>query len=273
MTDEERRQIIDETWKLVRENERGIRRLRRTLDRYAAEYKEHLLIYQKLLEDSARQEQRIREESAKQEQRIRKESAEQEQRLREESAEQEQRIRKESAKQEQRLREESARREQRIREEDEQRKKDLDERFREVSLEIGGIGHSNGAFAEEYFINSLKASMTFGGIKFDEIHPHISTLRNGVRDEFDIIMANRSVVALIEVKYRVKRDFLITLTTRKVENFRMLLPDYADRTIYLGIGSMSFTDDVIAAAKGLGVGILKQTGETIEYDTEKLTAY
>ncbi|MDR3232193.1 MAG: DUF4670 domain-containing protein [Planctomycetaceae bacterium] len=229
MTDEERWQIIDESWKLVRENERGIKRLDKRLARYIAEG-------------------RKRSQEWAEEERIR-------------------------AQQFEKYKEEALKRAQEWAEEDRQRKKEIDAAFKEMSREVGGIGHGNGAFAEEYFINSLKKSMTFGGIHFDEIYPHVSPMRNKIRDEFDIILANDSVAALIEVKYQVQRDFLSTLTTRKVSNFRMLLPDYAEHQIFLGIGSMSFTDDVIVAAKGLGIGILKQTGETIEYDTENLKAY
>jgi hypothetical protein len=41
----------------------------------------------------------------------------------------------------------------------------------------------------------------------------------------------------------------------------------------LGIASMSFNDEVIKAAKKLGIGILKQKGDTIECDTEYIKTY
>ncbi|GHT12806.1 hypothetical protein FACS1894170_08070 [Planctomycetales bacterium] len=150
---------------------------------------------------------------------------------------------------------------------------EIKNRLSEISRELTGVGHNNGAFAEEYFVNALKKSMTFGGMFFDEIYQNISTMRNKVRDEFDIVMINPSAVALIEVKYRVQCGFLQTLVTKKVENFRLLLPDYADRDIYLGIGSMSFTGEVLVTAQELGIGTLRQVGETIEYNTNNLKIY
>jgi Holliday junction resolvase-like predicted endonuclease len=94
-----------------------------------------------------------------------------------------------------------------------------------------------------------------------------------VQDEFDVVMYNGTSIAIIEIKYRVHQDFLNTLATSKVENFRKLFPMYAKHKIYLGIASMSFNKEVISEAKKLGIGILKQKGDTIEYDTEYMKAY
>jgi hypothetical protein len=94
-----------------------------------------------------------------------------------------------------------------------------------------------------------------------------------VQDEFDIIMFNGSSVAIIEAKYRAHQNLLEHLTTKKVQNFRTLFPEFARHKVYLGIAGMSFNDEVINDAKKFGVGILKQKGDTIECDTENIKAY
>ncbi|GHU60939.1 hypothetical protein FACS1894121_1730 [Bacteroidia bacterium] len=151
--------------------------------------------------------------------------------------------------------------------------KKIEEAQANVSKEIGGIASNNGYFAEEYFINALQKKKTFAGIRYDHVEPNIKSYDNKLQDEFDIVMYNGSSIAIIEVKYRVHPDFLTTLSTKKVENFRKLFPNYAKHKIYLGIASMSFNAEVIVGAKKLGIGMLKPQGDTLECDTEHIKAY
>ncbi|GHU60901.1 hypothetical protein FACS1894121_1660 [Bacteroidia bacterium] len=151
--------------------------------------------------------------------------------------------------------------------------KKIEEAQTNLSKEIGGISNNNGYFAEEYFINALQKNKTFAGIRYDYVDPNMKYRLGNVQDEFDIVMFNGSSIAIIEVKYRVQLDFLTTLTTQKVQNFRTLFPAYAKHKIYLGIASMSFNKKVIMGAKKLGIGMLKPQGDTLECDTEHIKAY
>jgi hypothetical protein len=145
-----------------------------------------------------------------------------------------------------------------------------------VSKQVGSATNSNGDAAEEYFINALKSKMTFAGIHYDLFNANMLSYakERNIREEYDIVLLNGSSVAIIEIKYNAKdADFLSTFTTRKVENFRLLFPQYANHKIYLGVAAMSFDEKVIAAAKKLGVGILKQVGNVLESDTENIKVY
>ncbi|GHV67270.1 hypothetical protein FACS1894199_12390 [Bacteroidia bacterium] len=142
-----------------------------------------------------------------------------------------------------------------------------------VAKEVGGISNNNGHSAEEYFFNALDATRKLGNIKFDFIERNRERHIGKVQDEFDIIMFNGSSVAIIEVKYRAREHSLQNLTTKKVQNFRTLYPEYADRKLYLGIASMSFNEEVLKEAKKLGIGVLKQKGDTIECYAENIKAY
>ncbi|GHT15104.1 hypothetical protein AGMMS4956_14340 [Bacteroidia bacterium] len=146
-------------------------------------------------------------------------------------------------------------------------------RMKKLEEMVGGISNNNGYLAEEYFYNALDATRKFGNIKFDFIERNRERHIGKVKDEFDIIMFNGSSVAIIEAKYRAHQNSLQHLTTKKVQNFRTLYPEYAKHKLYLGIASMSFNEDVIKEAKELGIGILKQKGDTIECDTENIKAY
>ncbi|GHU70555.1 hypothetical protein FACS189450_05170 [Spirochaetia bacterium] len=58
---------------------------------------------------------------------------------------------------------------------------------KEVSRQLGGMGNSNGAFAENYFANALSEKMMFAGLQFDEIEANMKgrqgALRDGCRNE------------------------------------------------------------------------------------------
>jgi len=49
--------------------------------------------------------------------------------------------------------------------------------IKEVSRQLGGMGNSNGDFAEEFFYNSLRETMTFAGVHFDMISDKFRTRR------------------------------------------------------------------------------------------------
>ncbi|GHV74159.1 hypothetical protein AGMMS49940_14610 [Spirochaetia bacterium] len=84
---------------------------------------------------------------------------------------------------------------------------------------------------------------------------------------------NDASVGIIEVKSKAKTEHLEKLVTKKLPDFRTLYPHYRDYPIYLGIGSMSFDDHVLQRAHELGIGILRQKGDTIEADTGAVRAY
>ena len=161
----------------------------------------------------------------------------------------------------------------------------LDEKFEALGIKVNdiksnviGISDSNGEFAEEYFYSSLKRRMEFAGVHFDEIDKGFKLLKkmqNGERlkDQFDIVMINDDAVAIIEVKYTARKGYPAIMVNQKVPNFRILLPDYASYKIYLGLGALSISEEVAEEAKKLGIGLLRQVGETVEYETNWVRAY
>jgi len=148
----------------------------------------------------------------------------------------------------------------------------------DIKSNVTGISDSNGEFAEEYFFTSLKKKMEFAGVHFDDIYEDIKQLRkmpNGERlkDQFDIVMINDDAVALVEIKYTARKGYPAIMVNQKVPNFRTLFPDYVGYKIYLGLGALSISEEVAEEAKKLGIGLLRQVGETVEYETKWVRAY
>ena len=155
---------------------------------------------------------------------------------------------------------------------------ETDKQIKALKEELSGIGHSNGAFAEDFFYNSLEKNMNFAGVHFDSINDDFGgeiKLSDGtiVKDQFDIVMRNDKAIAIIEIKYKAESDYPKKMAEKKIRNFRLLFTYYAKYKIYLGLGSLSFNQRVIQEAKKYGIGLLKQRGETIEFKTDWVKAY
>ena len=162
------------------------------------------------------------------------------------------------------------------RKENEKRKAELDAQIKETSAgiaelrkQVNGISDSNGMFSEEYFINTLGKSFRFCGVNFDEINNGMSRkkkLPNGTRieGEYDIVMVNGDTVALIEIKYRVRKSDVSDLINRRIKQFKTLYSEYEKYKFYLGLAGMTFERGSKAEAIKYGVGLLLPKGENVK---------
>jgi hypothetical protein len=157
-------------------------------------------------------------------------------------------------------------------------RKEFDRKFYAMCKEIGGISNSNGDFAEEFFYNSLKETMTFAGTHFEYISNKFARQRTmpdktEVRAQFDIVLHNGDSIALIEAKYKADLEDIKELVEKTVMNFRFLYPEFANYKLYLGIGSLVLKDRIVQEAKKLGIGLMRQKGDAVEYKTDWVRAY
>jgi len=141
-----------------------------------------------------------------------------------------------------------------------------------MRAEVAGIGTSNGMFAEDIFYRTLWRKKEFAGIHFDDVTDKLRGLKKlpdgkRLQDQFDIVMLNDVAAAILESKYRARKENVTTLVEKKLKNFKILFPYHKDLKIYLGLAALSFEDDVVEEARKYGVGLLQQVGETVEYAT------
>ncbi|MHC6203292.1 hypothetical protein ACYULU_08865 [Breznakiellaceae bacterium SP9] len=163
--------------------------------------------------------------------------------------------------------------EERRRKEAERTMEDLKETVKRVSQQLGGMANSDGASAEEFFATSLASKMMFAGQQYDTIDVDLNRKIGNITGQFDTVLYNCTSVAIIEVKNKAKLDDLDELINKKLPRFRALFPYYKDHAVYFGIGSMSFDKKVLERAHELGIGILRQKGDTIEADSSHVRAY
>jgi hypothetical protein len=150
---------------------------------------------------------------------------------------------------------------------------ETDKLIKNLGVRLGGMANSHGSFAEEYFFNAFDNGETnFFGEKFDEIEKNLKYRRNGLKDEYDMVMFNHTSVAIIEVKYRA-REKDMPATLKKVDTFRILFPDYKDFRIYLGLAAMSFDPEIEKECEDNGIAIIKQVGDKVIINDKNLKAF
>ena len=129
----------------------------------------------------------------------------------------------------------------------------------------GGVGNSQGAVAEEFYYNSLKADPVLGGVRFDFIDKNLTRSHAGVEDEFDLLLVNGRAVFVVEVKYKAHVKDLRRLLDIKAVNFRRLFPEYADREQRFVLAAFHIIDDELKrAALEQGVTVLQRKGDVVE---------
>ena len=152
---------------------------------------------------------------------------------------------------------------------------DFDRRMKNLDEMIGGMANSNGMFAEEFFFNSIDSGdKNLFGEHFDECYSSLKRYNKGKqkKSEHDILLVNGKAVAIVEVKYKARKEDVEKLIS-KLPDFRELYPQYQSHRTYLGLAAMSFEDGVENESAQNGVAIIKQVGDTVVINDEHLKVF
>ena len=139
-----------------------------------------------------------------------------------------------------------------------------DKRLDKVAKLMGNISNNQGDIAEEFFYNSIKAKPSLAGINYDFVDKNVTRNKDGVEDEYDILLINGKDIAIIETKYKAHTSDIKKLITKKYDNFKKLYPEYKNYTHHLGLASFNMNDDVKELAKEENVILLQRKGDIIE---------
>ena len=173
----------------------------------------------------------------------------------------------------------------RERKEDEQRRKEANQRsekewekfwnsMKAMQQEVGGMGKSNGAVAESYFVNSFTNSMQFAGQEYDNID-HLSrrsSKKLNLKGEYDLVLYNCTSVVIIEIKYNARQKDVDKLL-KKAPVFKQLFPQYTNFDLYLGLAAFHFEEHTESDAMANGIAIIKQVGENMVIFDEHLKVF
>ncbi|MEA3444735.1 MAG: hypothetical protein U9R19_08420 [Bacteroidota bacterium] len=145
-----------------------------------------------------------------------------------------------------------------------ERQKSFDKGMDELRKEVGGIGKSNGAIAEDFFYSGLSHSMKLANLQFDYVDRNLNRKRNNLQAEYDIVLYNNYKVAIVEVKYNFKISQLRTFYKDKIKNFKILFPQYKDFIIFGVVAGLSFEKGFFEEAQSFGFYILTQDNDRIQ---------
>ena len=147
---------------------------------------------------------------------------------------------------------------------------------KENAKHIGGVDRSLGHITEKMIYNTLEKNMIFVGIEFDDIQANLhrrSKLHNNLEAGYDIFLKNGDILAIIETKQKVEKKHIIELFGKKLNNFKTLFSEYKDYKIVLGIGGMYFDKEALDEANENGIGLIKVSGDNVEFHTDRIKMY
>ena len=153
--------------------------------------------------------------------------------------------------------------------------KETGRQIKELKEMLGGMGNSNGLFAEEFFFNSIyNGDKKLFGEHFDDCISSSKRYHKGnrLKSEHDILLFNGKSVAIIEVKYKARKEDIQKLINR-LPVFKTLYPEYKSHRIYLGLAAMAFEKDVEEDTIKEGIAIVKQVGDMVVISDENLKVF
>jgi len=158
--------------------------------------------------------------------------------------------------------------------ENERQWQEFRESMKAMQKELGGIGHSNGAVAESYFVNSFTKTMQFAGQKYDSMdHPCKRKVKSlNLQGEYDLVLYNCTSVVIIEIKYSAEKKHVGWLL-KDAAVFKKLFPQYANFDLYLGLAALHFEEDTEKEAINQGVAVIKQVGDNMVIYDEHLKVF
>ena len=149
---------------------------------------------------------------------------------------------------------------------------ETDRRLDRLGKYLGGVSHSNGDMAEEFFYNTLRKDKIFVNQHFDDIkrNLHYKGVDDDLEMECDILLFNGKSAAMIEVKYNAKPDNVkVDNIAFRIAKFKLFFPEYANHKIYFGVAAMSFKKGFAKVLHKAGFATIRPFGKKIViYDKE-----
>jgi len=150
---------------------------------------------------------------------------------------------------------------------DEQMKR-TDEKLERIGINLGNIGQNQGDVAEEFFFQSLIKDNRLGKIYFDDVVKNMEKHRGQIQEDYDLVMTNGDVIAVVEVKYKAHKNDLDKLD-RKMKHFKQLFPIYQSFKQYGAIAAFHINNDAKEEALRRGYFVLQRSGDLVHTESSE----
>ncbi len=137
---------------------------------------------------------------------------------------------------------------------------------RDLAKDVGGAGQVRGRIAEEFFYKALREERRIGALKFNEIYPNFEAKRDGRSNEYDLLLTNGELVAVVEVKHNLRRRDVEDMRKVRAPNARYYLRRFSDKKMLFVMAYMTARADVVALAHECGYATLSPDGQKVRAD-------
>lgn len=137
--------------------------------------------------------------------------------------------------------------------------------IKDLTKNVNGIADSNGMAAETLIANTLENTRTLNGWVFNssQINVAKNNSKLNLRDQYDLVLENDEILALVEIKYRVREKDVLDLLERKIPNYKLLFPNES-RNIVGVVAGLSIENQAIVAATDNGIFAITLSGDEIK---------
>ena len=141
---------------------------------------------------------------------------------------------------------------------------------REMYKEIGGITNTRGDATEAFFLQALDKERRLGDLEFGYVRPNVKAFDRGQEVEFDILMMNGEVVAVIEVKHKLRCEDVERMREWTLPSFRRLMREYDDKTLAPAMACIIAQRNALELAHQYGYAVLRPAGQRVCADVSHL---
>ena len=141
----------------------------------------------------------------------------------------------------------------------------------ETSWIMGDVEPPQGDVTEEFFYDALSKTPRLGDTEFEYVRLFNGKISHrGNCAKYDLLLLNGEVVAVIEVKHKLRRDDVERMRDVTLPGFRHFLPEHNDKTLAPGMACMTADEDAIALAHKCGYAVLLPNGRQVRADVSHL---
>ncbi len=137
---------------------------------------------------------------------------------------------------------------------------------KDLNKKVGGAGQVRGRITEEFFYKALREERRIGVLKFDDIYLNFEAKRDGRRTEYDLLLTNGELVAVVEVKHNLRLDNVEDMRKIRAPHARYYLRRFSDKKMLFVMAYMTADTQAVALAHECGYATLSPDGQKARAD-------
>jgi len=134
--------------------------------------------------------------------------------------------------------------------------------IKNVTKNIGDLGNRLGEFVEHAVAPAVVQLFQAQGVEVHEVHPEVSSHRDGEGIEIDLLVINDGALVAVECKSKLTHAH-VDEHLERMEKLKRLFPLYKNHKALGAVAAMVMSDSVKAYAQNQGFYVLCQNGDNV----------